>query len=139
MAALNPWRELRAHPEVTLEWRFLPDDLDGLYCPNGDGTATIIIDANLGRTERNVTLCHELVHHRFGITGVERLDERGVEDEVARLLVPVDELAQLVASICDDGTPVMAWEVAEAFDVTDEVAERACRLLRCLRPGLAAS
>lgn len=135
MGGVNPWAELRAHPELRLEWELLPDGLEALYCPNVDGTATIVLDARLTRRQRNVALRHEEWHHNLGVLGVRRFDERQVDDLVAADLVPLDELAQLVASICDDGSPVMAWEIADAFDVTDEVAERACSLLRRREPA----
>lgn len=90
----------------------------------------IVLDDRLGRVQRNATLCHEAIHAERGVTGNKRFDERGVDDEVARRLVPLDDLAELVASICDDGTPIHAWEIAEAFDVPDEVAIRACELLK---------
>lgn len=129
MSAVNPWRLLRASPEVELRWAYL-DGLCGFYEPHADGTAMIVLDAGIDAATRNATLMHELEHHRRGICGVARYDERGVEDEVARKLVPLDELAQLVASICDDGTPVMAWELAAAFGVPEDVAERACEMLK---------
>lgn len=130
MAAVNPWAELREAENVTLVWAKLPAGVQGLYI---DRPPTILLDTGLSRVERNATLCHELVHHHRGLTGDPRLDERDVDNEVARRLVPLDELAELVAAICDDGTPVMAWEIAEAFDVPQRVAERACELLRRAR------
>ena len=96
----------------------------GMWWPRGRRSA-VILDRSLTQVERNAALAHELVHEE--LPGA---SERQVNDEVARRLVPLDELAQLVASICDDGTPVMAYEIAEAFDVPQAVAERACELLR---------
>lgn len=128
MAAFNPWAWLRERPHIVLRWMRLPAGTRGLYV-DGD-EQVIVLDPSLGRVQRNATLCHEVIHAERGVTGARWLDERGIEDEVARRLVPPDELAQLVASICDDGTPVMAWEIAEAFDVPEAVAARACGLLK---------
>lgn len=125
---MNPWRILRASPEIELRWALL-DDKFGEYEPNDDGTATIILDADIGPEDRRATLMHELIHHQRGITGEPRTDERGVEDEVARLLVPFDELHAMWEIAVLNDLPVEAWMVAERFDVPDDVAERAMRLL----------
>lgn len=124
----NPWRRLRETPQLALAWELLPEGLEALYSPNGDGTATIVIDAGLTRTQRRAALCHELVHHERGITGDARVDERGVEDEVASRLVPFDELAAMYHVAVTNDLPVETWMVAEKFDVPDSVAERAMLL-----------
>lgn len=126
MAGWNPWAALRERSHLTLRWAALPKGVRGLFVSDG----TIVLDVGLGRVRRNATLAHELIHDERGVIGDARLDERGIDDEVARRLVPLDDLAHLVASICDDGTPVMDYEIAEAFDVPIDVAQRACTLLR---------
>lgn len=127
--AFNPWAALRDRADVELVWELLPDGLDGLYCPASDGSAVIVLDATLTRTRRRAVLCHELIHAERGISGDARTDERGVDDEVARRLVPVDELLAMkeIAELND--LPVEVWMVAARFDVPDSVAERAMRLL----------
>ncbi len=113
-------------PEVTLRWARLPDGVRGLYV---DDLATVVLDVRLGRVQRNATLCHELIHAERGVTGVPRFDERGVDDEVARRLVPYAEMAAMreIAELND--LPVDAWMVAQRFDVPDGVAARAMTLL----------
>lgn len=128
MVGGNPWRQLRAQSDIVLEWSRLPDNMLGAYVEKAGGVRTIVLDERLDREERRATLCHELIHAERGITGEERFDERGVEDEVARRLVPFDELAAMweVATLND--LPVEPWMLAEKFDVPDDVAERAMRL-----------
>lgn len=124
---VNPWRELRSHPEVELRWAYLDDEC-GYYEPHGDGTATIVLDAAMSYAERQATLLHELEHHRRGITGDPRIDERGIEDAVARQLVPLDELRALYEIAVLNHLPIEVWMVAEKFDVPDDLAERAMRV-----------
>lgn len=127
MASLNPWRELRSREEITLRFAALPQDVLGQYEETADAK-TITLDRSLDREERRATLCHELVHHERGVTGDERFDERGVEDEVARRLVPIEELYAMWEIAVLNDLPVEAYMVAERFDVPDDVAERAMRL-----------
>ena len=138
----NPWRALREDPTIELAVEPLPDRVGGAYYWRGEGWAAIAIDSRLTATERNARLAHELVHHERG-GGVECAgmpeqwhavvdrEERRVHDETARRLVPSEALAALISSIIDDGRPVEAWEVADAFDVPEHVARRALELLRC--------
>lgn len=137
----NPWATLREHDEVEFVLTDLPDAVGGaVYFPR-DGWAGIAIDRRLTRVDRNAALAHELAHHRRGggvITDgmpeqwceLVARDERAVHNEVARRLVPLEELASLIASIVDDGQPVEVWEIAEAFEVPDDVARRAMQMLR---------
>lgn len=125
--AVNPWRRLRELPEVELRWAYIDDAL-GFYLPNGDGTGTIVLDADLDYAERRATLLHELIHHERGICGIDRYDERGIEDAVALQLVPVAELAALYQVAVANDLPVEPWMVAEKFSVPDDVAERAMLL-----------
>lgn len=141
----NPWRELRARTHLVFGLVRLPNAVGGgVYWPYEDGTAAVMIDDSLSQLERKMVLGHELVHDEEG-GGID-LDgapvamnvllgrlERRVNDEAARRFVPSEDLAQLVASIVDDGRGVEAWEIAEAFEVTDDVARRACDLLRDCR------
>lgn len=94
-----------------------------------DDPPTIVLDRRLGRVERNATLAHELEHHRRGITGDPRTDEHGVCEEVARQLVPFDELYAMWQIAVLNDLPCDVWQVAERFDVPDRVAERAMSLL----------
>lgn len=85
-------------------------------------------------------MAHELVHDERG-GGCHRADlpahmrpevareERRVDDIVAARLVPLDDLEAFVAATVDAGDAVTAGDVAEAFEVPFEVADRAVRLL----------
>ena len=139
----NPWRELRRRSHIVFRLAVLPDATGGgVYWPRGS-RAAIIIDPRLHRAERNAVLAHELVHDERGggATGDEMppswgpvivRDEAAVDQEVARRLVPPDELARFceVMALLDIG--VTAHEVAEHFDVPAAVAEVA---LSHLQPG----
>lgn len=128
----NPWRELRARSHITLEWRFL-HRARGLYVPHGDGTATIVLDARLSRRERRCTLAHELVHDERGITytsdtpaALVAIEERSVQREAIRRLVPPAALVDLIASMAP--SPVTVVDIADHFDVDPHTARMACIL-----------
>jgi hypothetical protein len=81
-------------------------------------------------------LAHELIHdeRRGGADAADMpsswravvaRDERQVDDEVARRLVPDDELRYLLECLTEMGLPVEVWDVARQFDVPDTVAKRA--------------
>lgn len=126
----NPWAALRARRDVELVITPLPPACGGAaYWAPEDLPAVIVLDRGLTQVERNAALAHELVHHERGLVGCRRVDERGVEDEVARRLVPVDDLAALRAIAELNELTVEAWQVAEDFGVPDAVALRAMRLL----------
>lgn len=126
-----PFRELRGRPHIKLVFDRVAKLCGGAFYARRGESALIALDPDLDRVERNAYVAHEIGHDEMpGAT------EPRVHDFVARWLVPEEQLAQLVASICADGTPVMAWEIAEAFDVPEDVAVRACELLRRSR-GLA--
>lgn len=137
----NPWRELRYRRHIAFSLTDLPATTGGavyVAWPNGD--AVVLIDHRLDRTHRNAALAHELVHDEWGIddhgndshlwSPVRTRDEQRVDREVARRLVPLDDLEQVVSLAEADGVALEAWEVAEEFDVPIAVAERACGLLR---------
>lgn len=117
----------------------LPDGIGSVYWPKGD-RAALIIDRRLPFAERRAALTHELIHDERG-GGVEyhgqpegwaviaAREERIVEDETARRLVPADELLAELARAEAVGEPLEVWRVAERFEVPDLVAERAMRLL----------
>lgn len=101
-----------------------------------DGDAVIVIDRDLGRRERKVVLAHELTHLERGIgtdyrgapaswqTVVAR--EEGIVNRiVAERLVPPDELAEWVGARTASDLPTSPLDVAEQFDVTEDVARRA--------------
>lgn len=134
--AWNPWRALRAREHLRLRWARLPDGTTGL-CDMRAGVVTI--DARLDQRHRNATLAHELVHdeRRLPTVGVPVelavKEERAVDYEVARRLVPADELEAFVDRLAGEGEAVTAREVAEHFEVPADVAGRALALLQVAR------
>lgn len=142
MGRRSVWGELasRAHIVFRLDPR-LPEATGGAaYWPRG-GRAALIVDKKLGQRERKAAVAHELVHdERGGACCADGMpatwddvvvrEERHVEREVAHWLVPADQLVAFIerrASAELEGVTV--WEVADAFDVPDYVAERALREL----------
>lgn len=131
----NPWRALRAREHVHLEWRDLPDGIDGFWAPLPGGRAVIALAARLRRTERRCVLAHELVHDERGFVtslmprALAEKEERAVEVEVARRLVPLDDLRSWITVRVDVGDLVTVASVAEEWDVADDVARRALSLL----------
>ena len=104
-------------------------------------TATVVLlDDRLGLEQRNVALAHELVHDERGLLPagcpdhVVAREEGLVDDEVARRLVPVEEMLAIAARCDRLDEHLEAWELAEIFGVTEAVAHRAVAMLE--RHGL---
>jgi hypothetical protein len=146
----NPWAELRGRPELYVAILELRHG-DAFYwpCPDGSKRCAIGLGGHLDRVGRRCALAHELVHHERGggcswvgqpdtWSSVVARDEAAVDEEVARRLVPVGELAEMVAAVEDLGDGLEVWHVAEEFDVTAEVADRALRQLWAVRARLIA-
>ncbi len=140
----NPWRALRDRPHLTLKWGYI-DGAIGLWDPTGAGRADVWLDARLGRVARRCVLAHELVHdERRGGSDLPGMpdswrsvvasDERAVDDEVARRLVPFDDLAEFCRCKSSVDEPVTAEDVASFFDVTPSVARRAMKLWKQSKP-----
>lgn len=129
----NPWAALRARTTTTLEWLHLPRRTGGARVLVIGAEEIIQLDPDLSRRERRHALGHELVHLERGVplrgapAALVAKEEHAVEGENARRLVPLDELEVLATA--NDGTPVMAWELAEMFDVPEPVIRRAMREL----------
>lgn len=126
-------------PNVTFARATLPVGFGGAICarwPNGD--AVVVIDTGLGRRERHEALAHELVHIERTPVGIgehpmlEQLDEERVRREVASRCVPLGALASYVRRRVESDFPVTAADVSEEFDVTEELAALALRLLPAL-------
>jgi len=126
VVAWNPWRELRRRADLTFGRARLPQGVEGCLVEL-DGGTVVLLDLDLGRRARNVTLTHELVHLERGLLPRDALghqvarEERLVIDEAARRLVPVEELRAAAAALLDVAEAVEAWELAEHFDVTEAV------------------
>jgi hypothetical protein len=137
----NPWAELRRREHIVFALEPLPHSTGGaIYARWPDGEALVVIDPALGRRERRAALAHELIHDERGggadsagipasWRAVVARDEHQVDDEVARRLVPLDQLRAFVDRCLDFAVGVDVVEVAEAFDVPESVAERALQLL----------
>jgi hypothetical protein len=124
----NPWSALRGWPDVEIRYEPLPDR-DGWTSPYEDHPV-IIIDSRIGQARRNAALAHELVHlEREWPCVASWAEEDRVHDEVARRLVPLDELHRWVVTRELDEAQVEVHHVAVEFDVPEPVAERAVRLL----------
>jgi hypothetical protein len=127
----DPWDELRHRPHVVVELIPLPGDLGAFYLAEGDDAA-VMIDPGLTRRQRRAALAHELVHDERRVLARRAVspalmakEESLVRAEVARRLVPVDELADLAAV----GEPLEVWEVADRFDVPEDLVRSAVQLL----------
>ena len=140
MAPWNPWDALRSRNCIVMAVRPLPPGVRGAYQARGDRRA-IVLSPTLGPAERTATLAHELVHDERGGGASYRgqpptwepvvaRDERQVNDEVARRLVPRNELERLWRRCRDVEGSLGVAEVAAAFDVPPEVAARALALQR---------
>lgn len=124
MARWDPWLAAESRAHIDLRIAPLPHRLRALYWPRGE-RAAIIISPRLAPTERRAALAHELVHDERGGGAAEPFtakDERSVVAEVARRLVPPDELARFVERQQRLGGGVTALDVAEEFDTTPDVA-----------------
>lgn len=101
-----------------------------------DGEPVIALGPSLGRVERRCVLAHELVHLERGLLPRDACDhrvareERLVNEEAARRLVPADEFRAVAAALLDVAEAVEAWELAEHFDVTEAVIHHRVEGLR---------
>lgn len=116
----NPWTALRQREHLTLVVVRLPDGVRGVWTPG-----IIALDHRLDRRQRNATLAHELVHDERGIgapaapAALMEREEWIVRRITAERLIPADELAELAAQA--DLEPVELWQIAEHFDVPEDV------------------
>lgn len=136
----NAWRELRARPEVTFARAPLPAAFGGAVCARwNDGAAVIVVDPSLGRRERHEAVAHELTHLDLGgacegeTPALEVRIEEKVRRTVADRCVPPVALSEYVRRRVADDEQVSVVDVAEHFDVTDELARLALHLL-VIRP-----
>jgi hypothetical protein len=138
--AWHPWAELRRREHLVFALEALPEATGGAVYAQRGPRAAIVIDPTLGRRQRKAALAHELVHdERGGGCEYEGMlpawhpvvsrDENRVHDEVARRLVPLEELRAFCGHQAEVNDSVAAWQVAEYFDVPDAVGARALQLL----------
>ena len=134
MAGWNPWRALRERPHIELVWSAMPHGARGAWWPAAT-RSVIVLDVALPRRERRAVLAHELVHDERGIAYTSATpalliakEERAVDLETARRLVPAAELARFIERRRDI-EPVTVADIAAEFDVPPDVATRAVDLL----------
>ena len=135
-ARWNPWRTLREMGgAVDFQFTRLPHGVHGRSYPLPGRRAGMEIDRDLERVDRNYTCGHELIHIERRIwfppgtpQGLKQKEERHVDHECTRRLVPLAELALFVASR-QEFEPVTATLVAEEFEVPMHAAMRAMWLL----------
>lgn len=125
----HPWRKLRdEHPTWTVLFERLPHGFLGL---TDYRTREITIDHQQLQRERRATLTHELIHIREGHDGhCNEAVERRIEREVARTLIPIE---QLVDAAC--------WarsrsELAEELWVDDRILNVRLETLHPAERGL---
>lgn len=140
MQPWDPWKELGKRRHLVYRVTKLPPATGGaLYWPVGR-RAGVFIDPGVDRVRRRCLIAHELVHdERRGRADCRELprswdavvarEEGWVDDIVARRLVPAAALMAFCRATAEMGEGVTATAVAEQFDVTEEIAERALRLL----------
>lgn len=136
--AWNPWRALRSREHITFRLASLAEwDLDAVYWQRGE-RAVIVIDPALTRVERNAALAHELVHDERGggcaWPAMVHREEVGVDREVARRLVPLDELEEWARRRTEAELVTTVHDVAEHFDTTEQLAELAMLLIKGEQP-----
>jgi hypothetical protein len=129
----DPWLAAELHDDLILALDPVAALMGGGFHAWRGGLGVIVVDPALAGADRRAVLTHELVHHERG-GAVERVDapaawqsmvdreERAVDREVARRLVPSAELWALITERVADGGGVDAAEVAAHFDVPRWVA-----------------
>jgi hypothetical protein len=132
----DPWQAVDDHPDLAVLFHPVAGLMGGGFHVQTPDRAVIVLDPGLDATTRRVVLTHELVHHERG-GGPGRLgapatldllierDERAVDAEVARRLVPIDELDRVVAELVAGSGGASVTDVAEHFAVPTDVARRA--------------
>lgn len=95
----HPWQRLRGLAHITLRWHH-----DGPMGFCRHSTQEVSIRTDLTQSERRSTLAHELIHLDRGpaIVGFEDHEERIVDEEAARWLIPLDKLADALVWAFDD-------------------------------------
>lgn len=127
----NPWRTLRERDHIIFARTRLPDGVDGVQAQRGE-RSVILIDDRLDQATRRAVLAHELIHEERGGSvdypgahacwgQVVVQEERRVDREVARRLIPAADLAEFVAARLSVSDGVTVREVAEHFGVPQQL------------------
>lgn len=131
----DPWRAIAERDDVVLSFHPVARLMGGGFYARAGELGIIVVDPDLPGEDRRAVLTHELIHHERGgevpddpsartasfIAG----DERSVDREVARRLVPAPLLDQFVRASVRAAIPVGPIEVADQFEVPLDVASRA--------------
>jgi len=143
-AHYDPRSAIDARPDLVLVFDEVAGLMGGGLHTRRGSVGVIVVDPQLEGADRRAVLTHELVHHERGDApagadppaGLELLadrEERAVDAEVARRLVPPHLLQALVEPVdrhgSEDASGIGAAEVAEHFDVPLAVAHRALEQL----------
>src|SRR5690348_4938260 len=106
------WEWVRCRPHITVVWS---DDLDEDEVGRAEfATNTILLAKDLTQAERRTACWHEVRHLERGAPPAyhEAREERAVDLEVARDLIPLDALVDAMLWSADD------WEIAEELTVS---------------------
>ena len=146
----DPWRAVAESDNVVLSFHPIARLMGGGFYARRGEIGLIVIDPDLRGADRRAVMTHELIHHERadGLSPIDpsaalasfvAADERCVDREVARRLVPRPSLEAFVRSSTRAGLGVGAAEVAEHFEVPASVATCALDELRShpRRTGLA--
>lgn len=132
----NPWRELRAREHLRLTWAPLRPGR-GRIEQLPAGFRRITLDITLNRQERSEVLGHELIHDEYDLLwppGTPKAlvvkGERFVERTNAERSIPLGALEEFVRRRIASDLEVTALDVAEEFDVTEQLAALALTLLQ---------
>ena len=105
MQGYNPWRDMALNwPDVEVRIAALPDGILGEIRGGGE---LIVLRRGTTSAQRRCTLAHEIVHLERGLP--QRLppallarEERRVDVEVGRRLIPIGALADAIAAVGPD-------------------------------------
>jgi hypothetical protein len=141
--AFDPWQAVDDHTDLRVVFHPVASLMGGGFHARVGAGAVIVLDPELDEPLRRTVLTHELVHHeRGGSPGeadgpatldllVDR-DERAVEAEVARRLVPRDELRRIVGELVTATGGAAVDDVAADLGVPAAVARLALLELSAL-------
>lgn len=130
--AYNPWRDLRGRPHLTLKWADVKGCREVIKdTPSG---RVVYLQHGLSFADRRCLLCHALIHDERGLfppgasPQVCVKEETIVRDETAVRMIPPAELDKYLAECEAADEAVHAFMVAERFNASLHLAQRAMSL-----------
>jgi IrrE N-terminal-like domain len=134
--AFDPWQAVDDHADLRVVFDPVARLMGGGFHARAGERAVIVLDPDLDDPLRRVVLTHELVHHERGggpqgpdapatLRDLVQRDEHAVDAEVARRLVPGDQLASVVHELVAGAGSVSIADVAAHFGVPDATARLA--------------